>query len=648
MSQEHPLDFTELSVDYQQVAKKQHLKLPPFAWEPKIWPRFLKYPANPPLQLPTKPGAVIGTLIARVWSAIIIYTIFSVANSLAVAMMPGVLGKILDSGLESGFGPKLQEGIFMMLTLTVIASISLGVEQMLEASTFLGTRVEATRAIAQRTTENGVAVTEKIPTGEVVATADSDSENIGILAEFVAGIIAALITTVVIAVLMLQLSVPLGLGVIIGLPIVIGAVTLLVKPLQARQNSQREAVGKLTGITTDAVAGLRVLRGIGGEDEFCDRYLAYSNEVRDLGIKVAPYQGLMNSIRSATPSLFATVVVAVAATMVYDGVLTVGQMIAFYGYTLFLATPLWTLTTALQFGTRAWVGARKIGNIFSIPARYRKPVAPQQPPWASMDIEDVDTGLTIGGQKVTALVCADPDVSAALARRLGRLSDESWVRYGDIDSRETDINQVRDHVAVSDSDNQLFTGTLRSNLLGASAQVARARTAKEMIIRYQVQLHSREELWFERPHPRDEQLKAALEVADGLEIISAVPGGLDGAVSERGRSLSGGQRQRVSLARAVAQEPDVLVCVEPTSAVDSHTEARIARRLCQHRRGRTTVLVTSSPLVLEHCDEVVMLAPDGTQLVRGTHRELMDQARRGQDEAAQYAKVINRATGEEN
>ena len=104
----------------------------------------------------------------------------------------------------------------------------------------------------------------------------------------------------------------------------------------------------------------------------------------------------------------------------------------------------------------------------------------------------------------------------------------------------------------------------------------------------------------------------------------------------------------MSLARAVAEEPDVLVCVEPTSAVDSHTEARIARRLCQHRRGRTTVLVTSSPLVLEHCDEVVMLSPDGAELVRGTHLELLDQARRGQGGAAEYVNVINRATGEAN
>jgi len=81
-------------------------------------------------------------------------------------------------------------------------------------------------------------------------------------------------------------------------------------------------------------------------------------------------------------------------------------------------------------------------------------------------------------------------------------------------------------------------------------------------------------------------------------VLESVPGGLAGEIAEQGRSLSGGQRQRVALARALLTEAEVLVLVEPTSAVDAHTEARIAGRLAGARRGRTTVVVTASPLVL--------------------------------------------------
>ena len=94
-------------------------------------------------------------------------------------------------------------------------------------------------------------------------------------------------------------------------------------------------------------------------------------------------------------------------------------------------------------------------------------------------------------------------------------------------------------------------------------------------------------------------------------------------VAERGRTFSGGQRQRLVLARALAADPEILVLVEPTSAVDAHTEARIAARFRAHRAGRTTVVVTRSPLVLDAVDRVAFLR-DGRVVATGTHAELLE------------------------
>jgi ABC-type multidrug transport system fused ATPase/permease subunit len=101
-----------------------------------------------------------------------------------------------------------------------------------------------------------------------------------------------------------------------------------------------------------------------------------------------------------------------------------------------------------------------------------------------------------------------------------------------------------------------------------------------------------------------------------------VPDGLDGLVEERGRSYSGGQRQRLALARALLTEAEVLVLVEPTSAVDAHTEARIAQRLAAAREGRTTVVTTASPLLLGVADEVALME-SGRVTATGTHHELL-------------------------
>ena len=111
----------------------------------------------------------------------------------------------------------------------------------------------------------------------------------------------------------------------------------------------------------------------------------------------------------------------------------------------------------------------------------------------------------------------------------------------------------------------------------------------------------------------------ALATASTDDIFEALPDGLDTLVAERGRTFSGGQRQRLVLARALAGDPEILVLVEPTSAVDAHTEARIAARLRGHRTGRTTVVVSSSPLVLDAVDEVAFLR-GGRVVAAGTPR----------------------------
>jgi ABC-type multidrug transport system fused ATPase/permease subunit len=119
-------------------------------------------------------------------------------------------------------------------------------------------------------------------------------------------------------------------------------------------------------------------------------------------------------------------------------------------------------------------------------------------------------------------------------------------------------------------------------------------------------------------------------VAAAHDVLEALPEGLDAQVDEAGRGFSGGQRQRLALARALLSDSDVLVLVEPTSAVDAHTEVRVAERLKAARHGpelgvdqaRTTVVTTASPLLLDRCDEVAFLVA-GRVAATGTHRELL-------------------------
>ncbi len=138
------------------------------------------------------------------------------------------------------------------------------------------------------------------------------------------------------------------------------------------------------------------------------------------------------------------------------------------------------------------------------------------------------------------------------------------------------------------------------------------------------------------PHGRLSRTEAesALRAAAAEDVFELLPGGWQGRIDERGRGLSGGQRQRLVLARALAADPEILVLVEPTSAVDAHTEALIAGRLGEHRRGRTTITMGVSPLLLHHADRVAFLAGRPSHR-RGAHEELL---RRNRD----YRRVVDR------
>jgi ABC-type multidrug transport system fused ATPase/permease subunit len=208
---------------------------------------------------------------------------------------------------------------------------------------------------------------------------------------------------------------------------------------------------------------------------------------------------------------------------------------------------------------------------------------------------------------LTALVSARPEESTALADRLGRFGEEDGVMLGDVRLADLPTDVLRRRVVVSEADPVLFSGTLRTEL----------------------------DPW---QRAGDDEILAAVSVANAEDVLEALPGGLDAEVDERGRSFSGGQRQRLVLARALLSRAETLVLVEPTSAVDAHTEARIARRLHEARAGRTTVVSTTSPLLLDQADRVV-LVEGGRVVAQGRHRELLreradyrDTVTRGEDE----------------
>ena len=602
-------------------------------------------------------GALLRWLLRRAAVPVTLATLAACTSNIIQAIVPAFLGQALDAGIENGLNGRVWGIGALLLVLFVVYAVGDTMLSYFGVQAWMRTAFDVDRLVGRQISATGKDLSRQVSTGEVATIIASDADYLGKLIQHLPALLGAAASFLVVAVLMLRTSVSLGLIVILGMPLVAAIVTLVIRPLQKRQAVQREAQSAVTTITTDTVAGLRILRGIGGEDVFARRYRDASQELRRRGVEVASSQATLMTLQVLLPGLFAAIVVWVAARMAVAGSLTPGGLITFYGYTAYLSWPLWVFTSSVQDYTRAVVGARRLSRLLEVaPAAgslvERLNLDPAAAHPVSGDLVDTGSGLRLKEGRMTALVCPDPQVSADLATRLGRFTDAGpTVTLAGRPLTTMPLEQVRASVVVSGATAQLFTGTLREALdvrSGPDPQPAgledllRAETERTTGADVDQQVRPQE-----REAPGDDRLIEAVGIADAGDVLTSLSEGLAGMITEKGRSLSGGQRQRMALARALLTEAPTLVLIEPTSALDSHTEARVAAQVHRSRAGRTTVVVTASPLVLEACDEVVLLDSSGTELLRSTHRELMAMARDGHAQAADYRAVVSRAMGED-
>jgi ABC-type multidrug transport system fused ATPase/permease subunit len=505
------------------------------------------------------------------------------------ALMPAVIGKAIDAGVTHRDQHALVLWALALFALGVVQSASGIVRHRFAVTNWLTAAYRTVQLVTRQAVHLGATLPKKVATGEVVAIGSNDQSYIGNLMDVVARAAGAVVSFVVVALILLHTSVTLGLVVLVGVPLLVLAVGPLLKPLQRRAMVQREMMGHLSNLATDIVSGLRVLRGIGGERVFHERYAVDSQKVRRAGVQVAKLQSALDALQVLLPGFFVVLVVWIGARFAVQGRITPGELVAFYGYAAFLMMPLRTATEFANKAIRAFVAARRVVRLLDLEPEIDDPGTVAVAPSEGSLLHDGETGVTITPGLLTAVVSEPPEDAARLADRLGRYTDGD-VRWGSVELQELPREVVRRRIVVSDTGAQLFSG----------------RLADQIDI---------------RGHGQD-ALDGALDTASAADVLDALPDGLEAEVAEKGRSFSGGQRQRLVLARAIAADPEVLVLVEPTSAVDAHTEARIADRLRERRAGRTTVVTTSSPLLLDRADRVLFV--EGGRLVaEGTHEQLL-------------------------
>jgi len=514
---------------------------------------------------------------------------FGIVWMVAQALMPAFIGRAIDEGVAANDTGRLTFWAMMLLAAGVIQAVTGIFRHRFSVSLWLNAAYRTVQLVNRKASQLGATLPKRVATGEVVSVGANDVAHIGNSVDALGRAAGAVVSFLVVAAIMLWTSRPLGLIVLIGVPVLLIAIGPLLKPLQQRNLAAREMQGELNNLASDIVGGLRVLRGIGGEEVFHQRYVVESQRVRAAGVRVARLQSVLDAFQILLPGIFVVFVVWLGARFAAEGDISPGELVAFYGYAAFLMLPLRTATEFANKLIRARVAAGRVIAVLRLEPEITDPATPVAAPRGNT-LVDSQSGFVAREGSITALVCDEPADSAAIADRLGRFVPGD-VELDGVPLADMSVDTVRRRVMVSDTASTLFSGTLRDELdMTDSGDTA--------------------------------VLTRAIHTASAQDALEALPDGIDARVEERGRSFSGGQRQRLVLARALVANPEVLILVEPTSAVDAHTEARIAERLRDHRAGRTTVVVTGSPLLLDRVDIVAFVA-SGRVVAEGSHRELL-------------------------
>lgn len=386
---------------------------------------------------------------------------------------------------------------------------------------------------------------------------------------------------------------------------VVFAIILVTIPMYRKVQNRLDGV---TAATRENLTGVRVLRAFRKEQEEIAEFSRRNRLLNQLQLRVGRISNLLNPVTYVILNLAVVALLRTGALRVNSGALTQGQVVALYNYMSQILVELIKFANLIITMTKAVACGNRIQSVFAMQSSQ---TSGSRHPEETLrgQVEFRNAGITYGvagaealssvsflarpGQTV-GIIGGTGSGKSTLVNLIPRFYDatQGQVLVDGVDVRELNLEELRRRIAVVPQKAVLFRGTIRSNLLWG------------------------------REDATEEELQAALTVAQAMEIVQGKDQGLDAEVQQGGGNLSGGQRQRLTIARALTRRPEILILDDSASALDFATDARLRQAIRSLSPRPTTFIVSQRTASIRRADRILVL-DDGALVGIGTHEELL-------------------------
>jgi ATP-binding cassette subfamily B protein len=452
---------------------------------------------------------------------------------------------------------------------------------------------------------------DRMPTGQLVARASSDTTLVQGLLMFIPMMSGNVLLMILSLGVMLWLSPSLALvSLIIAPALLIVSYRMRTKIFPATWDAQQRE-GEVIQIVDEAVNGVRVVKAFGQEHRELERVADSSEELYGSQMRAVRLTSRYQPLMQAIPAFGQVAILAFGGWLALHGEISLGTFLAFTTYVGQLVSPTRQLAGLLAIGQQARAGVERIFQLLDHEPDIQDAADAVDLPPVAGDIDFVDVGfgyderrdvledfnLSIKAGERVAIVGPSGSGKTTATLLVSRFyePDRGAVLVDGRDVRGLTLHSLRGQIGVVFEESFLFSDSVKSNIA------------------------------YGRPGASDAEIEAAARVAQADGFIAALPRGYDSVVGERGLTLSGGQRQRIALARAILQDPRILILDDATSAVDSRTEEAINEGLRTVMADRTTLLVAHRRSTLHLADRVVVV-DEGRVIDEGTHEELYERS----------------------